>query len=433
MTKIQTQEEWEAQICTKILKTIHDELYLDYRYLDVALSSLTFTKNDMLQITATDGIHLYYPIEQVLRVYKQNPVFMNRAYLHSVLHCVFRHLWMRRNRERFLWGLASDIAVEWVIDHAGGKSTERILSRIRLQYYSHLKDEHIPVTAAAIYTDLLSITDPKQQMQMQMEFLVDDHRFWPKEEQLPPQARQTSENWEKIGRKINQEIDRKGKEESDGQQNLITQIRQGKSRRSYREFLRKFMVLKEEMHCDEDEFDLSYYTYGLQIYKNMPLIEPLESREIMKILNFIIVIDTSYSTNGTLVQRFLEETFRILTSRDSFFHKSQIHILQCDDRIRRDTLITSLEDVSRYMESFELAGGGGTDFRPAFSYINAHLQDGTYPDVKGVLYFTDGKGRYPARRPAYDTSFIFVGQNNDTNVPAWAMKLILDEPDWSKQ
>lgn len=427
MKTIKRQSDWEEDICQQILEVIHDELYFDYRYLDLALSSLQYKKDDTIQITATDGICFFYPIEQILRVYKENPVFLNRAYLHSVMHCVFRHLWMRKDREIFLWGLASDIAVEWLIDHAKGKSTNRILSRIRMNYYEHLKTDQIPVTAAAIYSDLLCITDPLQQMQLQKEFFVDDHRYWPKEEKSTSASNQASKNWEKVGRRLTQEIEKRGSENSDGGQNIIHQIKQGKSRRNYQDFLKKFMVLKEEMHCDEDTFDLTYYTYGLRLYKNMPLIEPLESREVMKILNFIIVIDTSYSTSGSLVEKFLEETFQILTSKDSFFHQSQIHIIQCDNQIRKDTLISSLDDISIYMEDFELSGGGGTDFRPAFRYINQQLDEGKYKNIKGVLYFTDGKGIYPAKRPPYDTAFVFLGQDSEMTVPAWAMKVFLDE------
>ena len=47
-------------------------------------------------------------------------------------------------------------------------------------------------------------------------------------------------------------------------------------------FCVKFSVLREELHADPDEFDLNYYTYGLRLYGNMPLIEPVESREVKK-------------------------------------------------------------------------------------------------------------------------------------------------------
>ena len=50
----------------------------------------------------------------------------------------------------------------------------------------------------------------------------------------------------------------------------------------------------------------------------------------------------------------------------------------------------------------------------------------------GLLYFTDGMGTYPARRPAYDTAFLFLGEKfDDANVPPWAMKVVLDEDEFS--
>src|SRR5699024_4669467 len=110
--------------------------------------------------------------------------------------------------------------------------------------------------------------------------------------------------------------------------------------------------------CDYDEFDLNYYTYGLRLYKNMPLIEPLESREVMKIQEFVIVIDTSYSTNGPLVKRFLEETFQIIRQRDSFFRKSHIRIIQSDNQVHADAVIRSEEDITRLLSDFSLIGGG---------------------------------------------------------------------------
>ncbi len=453
MAHRQTQTEWENEMCLRILDVIRSELYLDFRYMDMALSALTFSANEQIRTLATDGSFLFFSREQILRVYQKNPLFLNRAYLHSVLHCIFRHLWMRGSREPVLWNLACDITVEWIIDSFDKTSTRRTLSLHRMKYYEHLKDEKIPVTAAAIYRDLLSVTDYEEQAALQFEFYTDDHRFWPKDPAGSPSSARAGENWEKIGRRVTKEMERKGKEESDSFSSVQTQIRQGRSRRSYREFLRKFTVLKEEMHCDYDAFDLNYYTYGLRLYKNMPLIEPLESREIMKIQEFVIVIDTSYSTNGPLVRRFLEETFQIIRQRDSFFRKSHIRIIQCDNQVHADTVIESEEDISRLLKDFSLIGGGGTDFRPAFAYVNQLLDAGAFHNLRGLLYFTDGKGIYPAKRPPYETAFVFMdepGSHQGTSgspvssapgkpenapgiadpmpeVPAWAMRIHLDE------
>lgn len=289
----------------------------------------------------------------------------------------------------------------------------------------------IPITAANIYRYLLpDIADnPDRLNQLMMEFFTDDHHFWPKKPSTSPSAAKAGQSWDKISRRMEQELNLRGDDSASGIDAMKTQIKEGKSRRSYKDFLRKFTVLKEELHCDYDEFDLNYYSYGLRLYKNMPLIEPLESREVTKISEFVIVIDTSYSTNGPLVQKFLEETFQIIQERDSFFHKSQIRIIQCDNQVHSDTIIKEQRDIPKLLHNFELIGGGGTDFRPAFSYINKLLENGEFQNLKGVLYFTDGKGIYPAKRPPYETAFLFLGEEEHPDVPAWAMKLILHEED----
>ena len=426
-----TQTEWENEMCIKILELIQNELYVDFRYLDVAVSALTLTPNDSLRSTATDGISFFFPPEQILRVFRSNPLFLNRAVLHSVFHCIFRHLWIRGSRDPDLWNLSCDIAVEWIIDSFEKKSVKRALSGIRTNIYNDFRQYKIPITAANIYRYLLpDIADnPDRLNQLMMEFFTDDHRFWPKKPSSSPSAAKAGKSWYKISRRMVQELNLRGDDSASGIDAMKTQIKEGKSRRSYKDFLRKFTVLKEELHCDYDEFDLNYYSYGLRLYKNMPLIEPLESREVTKISEFVIVIDTSYSTNGPLVQKFLEETFQIIQERDSFFHKSQIRIIQCDNQVHSDIIIKEQRDIPKLLHNFELIGGGGTDFRPAFSYINKLLEDGEFQNLKGVLYFTDGKGIYPAKRPPYETAFLFLGEEEHPDVPAWAMKLILHEED----
>lgn len=427
-----TQTEWENEMCIKILELIQNELYVDFRYLDVAVSALTLTPNDSLRSTATDGISFFFPPEQILRVFRSNPLFLNRAVLHSVFHCIFRHLWIRGSRDPDLWNLSCDIAVEWIIDSFEKKSVKRALSGIRTNIYNDFRQYKIPITAANIYRDLLpDIADnPDRLNQLMMEFFTDDHRFWPKKPSTSPSAVKAGQSWDKISRRMEQELNLRGDDSASGIDAMKTQIKEGKSRRSYKDFLRKFTVLKEELHCDYDEFDLNYYSYGLRLYKNMPLIEPLESREVTKISEFVIVIDTSYSTNGPLVQKFLEETFQIIQERDSFFHKSQIRIIQCDNQVHSDTIIKEQRYIPKLLHNFELIGGGGTDFRPAFSYINKLLENGEFQNLKGVLYFTDGKGIYPAKRPSYETAFLFLGEEEHPDVPAWAMKLILHEEDF---
>ena len=58
------------------------------------------------------------------------------------------------------------------------------------------------------------------------------------------------------------------------------------------------------------------------------------------------------------------------------------------------------------------------------------VERGDLVNLGGLIYFTDGQGTYPARKPDYDTAFVFVDDASaaaSPNVPAWAMKVELDE------
>ena len=81
-----------------------------------------------------------------------------------------------------------------------------------------------------------------------------------------------------------------------------------------------------------------------------------------------------------------------------------------------------------YMDKLELKGEGGTDFRPAFSYVDELVRQHTFEHLRGMIYFTDGRGIYPAKRPVYETAFVFMEEDyEDVDVPPWAIKIILEE------
>ena len=72
----------------------------------------------------------------------------------------------------------------------------------------------------------------------------------------------------------------------------------------YRSFSGVFLCFKEEIEVDPDSFDPVFYSYGMSLYGNMPLIEPLETKEVFRIEDFVIVIDTSMSCSGNWFRGF---------------------------------------------------------------------------------------------------------------------------------
>ena len=180
------------------------------------------------------------------------------------------------------------------------------------------------------------------------------------------------------------------------------------------------------MKIDDDEFDYNFYTYGMNLYGNMPLIEPLEYKEVKRVRDFVIAIDTSGSVSGETVQKFVNKTYNILKQQDSFFTKVNIYIIQCDAEIQEVQKITNQEEFEAYMKTMQLHGFGGTDFRPVFAYVDELIRQHAFTNLKGMLYFTDGFGDFPEHQPDYQIAFVFLDDDyNNYQVPVWAIRLIL--------
>ena len=425
----QLQELDVVGLCTRILQNSRNELYLNMRYLDLSLSSLGFEMDPACRGLGTDGFVIYYHGEYLCDLYRRSRVFVNRAYLHMVLHCLFCHMDTMGRRDGRMWNLACDIAAESVIDGLYLKCVHIQTPPFRMDWYGRLRQRLQVLNAEGVYKALEEMKLTERLLErLEAEFLVDDHQYW----QLPPDAPKTGvvrqNQWSNNREKLQTEMETMGNQQDEDTKSLLEQVQvENRSRYDYRRFLQKFSVLREEMQVDEDSFDYVFYTYGLSLYGNMPLVEPLESKEVSRIEDFVLVIDTSMSCSGDLVRRFLEETYSVLCQSDSYFKKTNIHIIQCDDQVQQDRRITCRQEMEEYMQEFSIIGQGGTDFRPAFEYVNQMLGRGEFHWLKGLLYFTDGEGIYPVKRPVYDTAFVFVKeQYTDISVPAWAMKVILE-------
>lgn len=416
------------QVCRSILVNTRNELYLKMRFLDVALSSFIYVLDMDIYQMGTDGFRMHYQPKILGGLYRTDRVMVNRLYLHTVLHCIFRHLIRRNEREKGLWDLSCNIAVESIIDSMNHRAVRRGRSWIRQELYRKLEKQMRVLTAEKIYAALAEWALPEQKLfRLAEEFNLDDHRLWPENDQN--KKSEIENRWRNQSEQIETDMETFSKEGSSDSGSLLKRVRvENKERFNYQQFLRKFSVLREELRIDEDSFDYGFYSYGLRLYGNMPLIEPQEWKEEQKIEEFVIVIDTSMSCSGELVKQFLEETYSVLSENNSFFRKVNIHIIQCDETVKEDHRITCGEELKIYMEDLTLKGEGGTDFRPAFAYVDELMAQGELGGLKGLIYFTDGKGVYPARKPPYQTAFVFVKEDyEDVNVPAWAMKLILDE------
>lgn len=418
-------------VSRQILKLSRNELYIKMRFLDVALSSFFFVMDESIETIGTDGKAIYYNPRWLGGLFREDRVLVNRVYLHMVMHGIFRHMVRRKGRDKRYYNLACEIAVESVIDGMNHRLVRKSRSFLRRESYRKLQEKLKVLTADKIYAELKKWNLNEMELRrLEEEFLTDSHAYWPEDEDKKKQQ-EIENKWQDISEQMETDMETFSKEASADSGHLIDQVRvENRERFDYKQFLRKFSVLREEIAVDPDSFDYVFYSYGLKLYGNMPLIEPQEWKEAQKIEEFAIVIDTSMSCSGELVKKFLEQTYAVLSENDSFFRKVNIHIIQCDDQVQTDQKITCEEDLIEYMEHLELRGEGGTDFRPAFEYVEKLRKEHAFSQLKGLLYFTDGQGIYPNKMPAYEVAFVFLKEDyEDANVPVWAMKLILEEED----
>ena len=534
----------------RILNQAKIELSLSMRYLSRALDKLSFQMDFNTRRMGTEGEKLHFHPEFIFQLYVESPQKLYRLYMHSLLHCLFRHMFKTEGREETLWNLATDIHVEYVLDSMEVPLLFRPAYPFREDYFRKLEKEIKSLSAERIYAYLLTQNlSYAERERLEQEFVKDDHRFWEKlgdekqsfgadgvedsegkedeerkessegmegsekseapeepegseksevpeepdgseksgapegmegseksetpegvegrEKSEAPEGMEGSEkgeapeepegsgrnkntegigenkgrensgereesrkrldkDWEDIGKRTEEEL-KEGKDKDEGDKLSWFLHLEHKNYTPFQDFLRKFSVDREELKTDPESFDYGYYYFGLSQYGNMPLIEENEYREKRKIPELVIAIDTSYSTKGEMVKRFLEETLAILQNKEAFFSKCRVHIVECDDRIRKDILVENAEEMEHYRQRFEVSGGYGTDFRPVFHYIEDLRKKGELKELKALLYFTDGRGRYPKYAPGYTAAFVFPkGEDiDDENAPFWAMKLYI--------
>ena len=446
------------KVAGDVLNLSRNTLVIKLRFMDKAISMLDYIPIGEMTRIAVDGQHIYYNSVFVLKSFSEQRTLPVRQLLHMILHCVYQHFWINHSVNQKLWDIACDVAVENTINDLDIQILEHSKADAQRRAIDKLATRVKWITADMLYRHFVSANlSPKEINELSGLFSVDDHRIWhirSKETQnedgshfepsghdapddltesvkalLSPLATLASSimEWKDIARQMKMDLEAFSKEHGEGggglTQNLTAATRE---KYNYTEFLKKFAVLGERMKINDDEFDYIFYTYGLKLYGNMPLIEPLEYKEIRQVKEFVIVIDTSGSTSGELVQKFVTKTYNILKEEESFSTRFNIHIVQCDAEIQEAVKVTNQNEFDEYINHLKIRGLGGTDFRPAFKYVDELIERGEFANLKGMIYFTDGYGTFPSTQPNYNVAVVYVEEGyNNPEVPIWAIKLIL--------
>ncbi len=442
-----------SAIAKEILSLAKAQILVKHRFLDRALYALRPRGTKLLPL-ATDGENLYYEPRTLLKAYRAEEGYAVRAYGHMLLHCVFRHMFVGSGVDAGLWDLACDMAAEAVLMDLQLRQVQALSGRARRQdVLNTLSPQIKPLTAEKLYRWFLDHRpSEKQQREWQALFAIDDHTPWHihavrvklqaagsqglsgNEEGSDSASGSTSAAamWQDISEQIQTDLETFGQQRGDLPGNMLQQLQTvNREKCDYRQFLKKFAARTEVMRISPDEFDYAFYTYGLSLYKDMPLIEPLEYRDDKRVRELVIAIDTSGSVAGDKVQMFLQKTYTILKQEEAFDRRFILHIVQCDADIQEAVVITNQQEFDQYLQHMTIRGLGGTDFRPVFTLVEKLRQEKQIRRLGGLLYFTDGDGVFPERMPDYQTAFIFLEKDDFIfpQVPPWAIRVVLEKND----
>ena len=433
-----------AALAAEALAITKKRLVTNMRFMDPAVFALK-DQETAGRLLMTDGTSFFYGPEGILSRASESISRLTHDYMHLLLHCILKHYFVSGKIDSRLWNLAADVAVEELRMELNLKCFACKADEERGRELALLRSRYGKLKADRLYSAFKERDVQDLEIKRLGEiFKVDDHRLWYSsesqsffdfEESDDEDSREkegsqlvSEKDWDKISDLVRTGIEMDDRDNGGGEESLADSLADiHRKPVDFTTFLRKFARRRETVKIDQNSFDYIYYSYGMELYGDMPLVEPLEYSDEKQISDLVIAIDTSGSTDGPLVRSFIRKSFEILQNKTVIRRKFNIHLIQCDSMIQEAVVLHSRDEVDRYLENMEIKGRGGTDFRPVFRYVNQMLKDRQFRDLRGLLYFTDGKGIFPKKKPSYDTAFIFTDDQEDVQVPDWAMKVEFSE------
>ena len=198
-------------VCLQILDNARNELYLSMRYLDLALSALEPEITPEYPGFGTDGRIFYVHPHRLMDLFEENALLVNRVFMHTVMHCLLRHLFKRRGEDEDLWDLSCDIAVESIVDSLRFRSVRTGVSRLRMNWYDLLRTKLKVLTAEGVYHVLSERgLTPFERSSLLAAFHIDDHSLWQgRNDGNPPDAamEMLRDQWQDISEKTQTQME----------------------------------------------------------------------------------------------------------------------------------------------------------------------------------------------------------------------------------
>ena len=116
-------------------------------------------------------------------------------------------------------------------------------------------------------------------------------------------------------------------------------------------------------------------------------------------VDVVVAVDTSGSIKEKEINEFISEIDAIKGQV-----RARITLLPCDASIGEGAP-WHYEPWEEFKMPEKLHGGGGTDFRPVFEWVD---REGIQPEL--LIYFTDAEGPFPKEPPSYPVVWLIKGR-----------------------
>jgi len=369
--------------CKEKMEKARVMLMLEHPYIGSLVTVLHLRNDETVLTFKSDGVCLTYNEAYMERVPIEEVMF---ALANGAMHAALRHSERTHRRSGRMWQAATDAVVNSMLVKNGFALPPHVIYDRRFE----------GMYAEEVYDALQSEQSETQHGEEAEEVLS--------EETVSEKERKREDDGERI------EGERGTVDAFSSSSSISTE--EGTAEEQYEQIFQKFrrqgelpagldMVIpslfSHKLHWREllyrylAEFAKSSYSFMppnmKYLYRGICL--PSLHSDLLRI---VIAVDTSGSVDTLLLAQFLGEVEGIMQSYGNY----EIDLLTADLKVRSHQTYLPGERLE-----YCVSGGGGTDFRPVFDYIDSTID---YPSL--LLYFTDGMGCFPDSPPPYDVMWV---------------------------
>jgi len=369
------------------------KLMLEHPYFGTVASSLALEKNNEILTFTSDGLTMRYNSEYLDRLSVEEVEFVMA---NGAMHAVLKHHERLNGRTKWLWQTATDYVVNAMLVKNGMQLPEYAYFEEKFdglyveEVYEMLRAEMMDNSDHSMEQETQQVTDSDEtgveNLHMQKEHSPDNNAKETLEEQdANEQEESPSLEAEELTEEMKERLEQifqKSKRQGNLPKDLEIVVPEYFSHKvDWREFLYGHIATHAKTSYAFTPPNMKFLYRGIYL--------PSMSSDLLRV---VVAVDTSGSVDEALLATFLAEVNSIMQQYPNY----EIELITADAKIHSAKTFLPGEPLV-----YKVSGGGGTDFRPVFEYIDMYLD---YPTL--LLYFTDGDGTYPKKEAAYDVLWV---------------------------